>query len=70
MHSYIWKKVFSQEDINLAKTTSWLANKYTTSHFEGYTHILYQQKIPKIFNSVVKKADLQPKHNNHVNSVE
>ena len=47
MHSYIWKKVLSQEGINLAKTTSWLANKYTTSHFEGYTHTLYEQKISK-----------------------
>ena len=47
MHSYIWKKVLSQEGINLAKTTSWLANKYTTSHFEGYTNTLYEQKISK-----------------------
>ena len=27
MQSLIWKKISSQEGINLAKTTSWLANK-------------------------------------------
>ena len=43
MHSYIWKNVSSQEGINLTKTTSWSANKYMTSHFEGYAHALYEQ---------------------------
>ena len=45
MHSYIWKKISSQEGINIAKTTSWSANKYMTSHFEGYAHALYEQEI-------------------------
>ena len=56
----------SQEGINIAKTTSWSANKYMTSQFEGYAHALYEQ----VFNTKdlqyrrEKKAGLQPKHNN------
>ena len=30
--------------MNLAKTT-WSANKYMTSHFEGYAHALYEEEI-------------------------
>ena len=44
MHSYIWKKI-SQEGINLTKKLSWSVKKYMTSHFEGYTHALYEQEI-------------------------
>ena len=43
--SYIWKKISSQEGTNLAKTTSRSANRYMTSHFEGYAHALYEQEI-------------------------
>ncbi|XP_057295655.1 uncharacterized protein LOC130624072 [Hydractinia symbiolongicarpus] len=66
MHSYIWRKISSQESVNLAKTTSWSANKYMTSHFEGYAHALYEQEIntKDLQYRRDKKAGLQPKHNN------
>ena len=65
MHSYIWKKISSQEGINLTKTTSWSANKYMTSHFEGYAHALYEQEIntKDLQYRREKKAGLQAKHN-------
>ena len=65
MHSYIQKKISSQEDINFAKTTSWLANKYMTSHFEGYFHALYEQEIntKDLQYRREKKPGLQSKDN-------
>ena len=64
MHSYIWKNISSQEGINIAKTRS--ANKYMTSHFEGYAHALYEQEIntKDLQYCREKKAGLQPKLNN------
>ena len=63
MHSYIWKKIL-QEGINLTKTTLWSANKYMTSHFEGYAHALYEQEIntKDLQYRREKKAGLQAKH--------
>ena len=46
--------------------SSWSANKYTTSHFEGYAHALYKQEIntKDLQYRREKKGGLQPKHNN------
>ena len=49
MHGYFFKKMMSDQniDINLSKTRA--VNKTVSSHFEGYLNAIHDQEIPTKF---------------------
>ena len=45
MHAYIQNKIENEEQIDKNITKSWTADKYITSHFEGYAFAIHEQEI-------------------------
>ena len=57
MHGYFFKKMMSDENIDIKLSKATAVNKTVPSHFEGYLNAIHDQEIPTNFLINKRKHD-------------
>ena len=62
MHGYFFKKMMSDENIDIKLSKTRAVNKTVSSHFEGYLNAIHDQEIPTKFliNKCQRDSEQEP----------
>ena len=66
MHGYFFKKMMSDENINMKLSKTRAVNKTVSSHFKGYLNDICDQEIPTKFLINKCQCDSGQEKNQHV----